>query len=196
MYDEAIEKILSENNGVIRTADVVAAGIAKDLFYKYVTKAELEKVAHGIYVSPDVFVDEMYLVQTQFEKTVYSHEAALYLHELSEREPIPLTVTVRSSYNSGGLVQKGIKVYYAKTDLYEMGVCEVTTPNGNSVRTYNMERTICDIVRKRSEMDIAVFSYAVKEYVKRKDKNLVRLSEYAAKMKVERQVRDLIELLQ
>ncbi|HJA91995.1 MAG TPA: hypothetical protein H9717_02560 [Candidatus Eisenbergiella merdipullorum] len=47
----------------------------------------MEKAAHGIYVSADTLADEMYLVQAQFPKAIYPHDAALYLHDLSESEP-------------------------------------------------------------------------------------------------------------
>ena len=91
---------------------------------------------------------------------------------LREREPIPFSVTVPSSYNSGGLVKKGVKVYYVKPEWYGMGICETQTPGGHVVKAYDMERTICDILRKRADMDIAVLNYAIREYMKRKDKRI------------------------
>lgn len=179
----------------MRTADVVAAGISKDCFYQYAKKTGLEKAAHGIYVSPDILTDEMYLLQVQFPKAVYSHEAALYLHDLAEKEPLPFCVTVASSYNSGGLVKRGVKVYYVKAEWYGMGICELPSNGGHSVKVYDMERTICDIIRKRSDMDIAVFNYAVKEYMKKRNKNLANLSHYAAVMRIEKQMKDSMGVL-
>lgn len=59
----------------------------------------------------------------------------------------------------------------------------MTSPGeGHLIAAYDMDRTICDIVHKRSEMDIAAFNYAVKEYMKRKGKNLSRLMAYTSKM--------------
>ena len=40
-----------------------------------------------IYLSPTAWADEMYLLQAQIPKAVYSHETALYLHDLAEMEP-------------------------------------------------------------------------------------------------------------
>ena len=190
-----IEKLIAQNYGVLKTADVVAAGISKETFYKYAKDAGLEKVAHGIYLSPDCLTDEIYLLQAQFPKAVYSHEAALYLHGLAEKEPIPFSVTVPASYNSGGLVKKGVKVYYVKKEWYDMGICETQTPGGHFVKTYDMERTICDILRKRKNMDIAVFNYAVKEYMKRKDKRISVLSRYAVALHIEKQMNETMGVL-
>ena len=58
-----------------------------------------------------------------------------------------------------------------------------------------MERTICDIIRKRSEMDIAVFTYAVQQYARRKKKDIPTLMEYAGAMHIERQVREIMGVL-
>lgn len=195
MKENTIEKLLAENNGILKTADVVTAGISKETFYKYVKDAGLEKAAHGIYLSPDCLTDEMYLLQAQFPKAVYSHEAALYLHGLAEKEPIPFSVTVPASYNSGGLVKKGVKTYYVKKEWYDIGICEAQTPGGHFVKTYDMERTICDILRKRQNMDIAVFNYAVKEYMKRKDKRISVLGRYAVALHIEKQINETIGVL-
>ena len=72
MKKNMIEKLLAENNGILKTADVVAAGISKETFYKYAKSAGLEKAAHGIYLSPSAWADEMYLLQAQIPKAIYS----------------------------------------------------------------------------------------------------------------------------
>lgn len=195
MNDNILEMLLTEGNGILRTADVVAAGISKEAFYRFVKSEGLEKAAHGIYIAPDSLADEMYLLQAQFPRAVYSHEAALYLHDLAEREPTPFTVTVSASYNSSGLLKKGVKVYYAKRGWYELGVTQMKSPGGHSVKVYDLERTICDIVRRSNDMDIAVFNYAVKEYVRRRDKDYARLSRYAAAMNMERKIREKMGVL-
>ena len=84
LKNDVIEKLSLENQGVLKTSDVLAAGVTKDAFYRYIKERGLEKAAHGVYVSPDVFPDEMYLLQAQFPKAIFSHEAALYLHNLAD----------------------------------------------------------------------------------------------------------------
>ncbi len=195
MSNSIFESLLVENNGILKTADALAAGISKDAFYQFVKNAGLEKAAHGIYISPDNLIDEMYLLQAQFPKAIYSHDAALYLHDLAEREPVPFTVTVSSDYNSSGLLKKGVKVYYIKKEWYELGLTQTASPGGHNVNVYDLERTICDIVRRSDHMDIAVFNYAVKEYVRRRDKNYAKLSHYAAVMNLERKLRQRMGVL-
>lgn len=192
---EQINEMLAKNNGIVKTSDIVAAGIPKECFYKYAKKAGLEKVAYGIFISSDAWVDEMYLLQTQIPQVVFSHETALYLHGLAEKEPVPLTVTVDAKYNNPALAEKGIRVVYVKKEWRGLGQCTVTSPGGHSIVAYDKERTICDIIRKRSEMDAAVFNYAIVEYMKRKDKQLPRLMEYAEKMRLEKRIRETMGVL-
>lgn len=156
-----IEILLAENNGILKTADVFTAGISKETFYNYVKRAGLEKAAHGIYLSPTAWADEMYLLQAQIPKAVYSHETALYLHDLAEMEPTPFTVTVPANYNSSTLAKKGVKIVYVKREWHTLGICQMLSPARHSIVVYDMERTICDIIRKRSEMDISAFNYAI-----------------------------------
>ena len=193
--EKILEKLSEENNGVLRTAEATSAGISKDHFYKYMKQKGFEKYAHGIYVSPDTLTDEKYLIQVRFPKAVYSHDASLYLHDLAEYEPIPLKVTVPASYNSGGLVRKGIQVYYVRPEWYALGIMQMPSADGHMLKVYDLERTICDIVRRYESMDISVFNYAAREYMNRSDKNLVKLGQYASKMHMEKKLRDKMGVL-
>lgn len=92
---------------------------------------------------------------------------------------MPLTVTVAAKYHNPLLMARGVTIVYVKNEWYNMGISEAVTPGGHTVRVYDMERTICDIIRKRSEMDIAVFTYAVQQYARRKKKDIPTLMEYA-----------------
>ena len=50
---EQMDHLLKNNDGVLRTGQVVAAGISKPVFYQFVRSRGLEQVAHGIYLSKD-----------------------------------------------------------------------------------------------------------------------------------------------
>ena len=63
------------------------------------------------------------------------------------------------------------------------------TPFGHTVPVYDMERTICDLIRSRSRIEIQVFQSALKQYARRKDKNLRALMQYAAMFHVEKMLR-------
>ena len=69
------------------------------------------------------------------------------------------------------------------------------TPNGNEIKTYNPERTICDILRSRNQMDIQFINEALKRYVRKKERNIDLLYSYAPQFRIQKIVRATIEVL-
>lgn len=192
---EQLDQLIKEHGGTIQTFQVLEAGISKPTFYAYVKEKGLEQAAHGIYVSPDAWTDAMYLLHLRCEQAVFSHETALFFHDLTDREPIRYSVTVRTGYNPSRLQEDGVQVYTVKRELHEVGVITAKTPFGHTVPVYDMERTICDLLRSRSRMEIQVFQDALKQYVRRKEKNLRTLMQYAAMFHVEKMIRQYLEVL-
>lgn len=194
-YTQALDRILHDRSGIITTEAALRVGVSKDSFYRYVKSRDLERRSHGVYLSKDAFPDEFALLQARFPKVVFSHDSALFLHEMSEREPMPLSVTVESSYHSPSLKDQGVRIFYVKPEWHVMGVCEVKTPEGNLVKAYDKERTICDLIRKRTAFDVTEINHALRSYVSSGDKNLTRLSEYARMMNMESRVWDVMGVL-
>jgi hypothetical protein len=73
---------------------------------------------------------------------VFSHETALYLLNLAEREPVQYAVTLKAGTNATGLTQQDVKVYKVMESLFNEGIIEANSPVGHILRTYNLERTI------------------------------------------------------
>ena len=192
---EKIKGLLEQQKGMIQTAQVVEAGISKPTFYKYVEENHLEKMAHGIYISEDICVDSMYIMHLRCEQIIYSHETALFFHDLTDREPDKYSVTVKTGYNPSRLKKDGMQVHCIKRELYDLGRTTMETTFGNEVPVYDMERTVCDVIRNRSNIEIQVFQDTLKRYAKRKDKNLRRLMQYAKALHVEKVLRQYLEVL-
>ena len=187
--------ILQKNGGTISAAEANAMGISNERLRLFVKSGELERAAHGVYISPDEFLDKMYVAQKRKSKIIYSHETALFLHNLTDRDPINYAVTVPTGYNAKSLSDDGFTVFSIKRELHELGTTSINTIFGNSVVAYNLERTICDCIRSRNQMDIAIVTGAVKQYVKRRNKNLNLLMEYAAIFRVSKILRGYMEVL-
>ena len=171
------------------------AGVSRPTLAKFVGKNGFERVMRGVYCAPDVWVDRMFLLQMRWPAAVFSHETALFLHDMTDRDPLRYTVTMRTGSNPSNLTAAGLPVYTVKADLFGLGQTEATTPYGRQVRTYDPERTVCDVVRSRNSMDPQVFQEALKRYVRRKDKDLLRLMRYAEAFHVNSLIRRYMEVL-
>lgn len=190
-----LQSILMQNGGMITTAQANEVGISNERMRLFVKSGDLERVAFGIYVLPDEFVDKMYISQLRRPKIIYSHETALFLHDLTDRDPINYTVTVPTGYNATKLKEDGFTVFTIKRELHEIGVTKLTTMFGNSVIAYGLERTICDCLRSRNQLDIAIVTDAIKRYTFRKDKNLNTLMQMAEMFQVVKPLRSYMEVL-
>ena len=192
---DTLDHLAQENDGVLRTAAALAAGVSKTVLARYVAARGFERVAHGIYLAPDAWTDGMYLLQLRCPQAVFSHDTALFLHDMTDREPTRYAVTVKTGYNPSRLAADGIKVYTVKKDLYDLGIENGKTPFGHTVSTYNAERTVCDMVRSRSKMETQIYQDALKQYARRRDKNLHVLMEYAKAFHIERILSQYLEVL-
>lgn len=192
---QQLDQLMERQDGMLRTGQVLAAGISKPVFYQFVQSRGLEQAAHGIYLSKDAWVDAMYLLHLRCPQAVFSHETALFFHDLTDREPSPYSITVKTGYNPASLQADGIKVYTIKKELHDVGIVTMNTPFGNPVPVYDMERTICDLIRSRSGIEMQTFQDALKQYAKRKDKNLRKLMRYAQMFRVEKLLRQYLEVL-
>lgn len=190
-----LQSALKQNGGIITTVQANEIGVSNERLRLLVNSGELERVITGIYVLPKEFADRMYIVQLRRPKIIYSHETALFLHELTDRDPINYMVTVPTGYNPTRLREDGFTVFTIKRELHEIGVTKLTTVFGNAVMVYDLERTICDCLRSRNNLDIAVVTDAVKRYAKRKDKNLSKLMQMAETFKVTKLLRGYMEVL-
>lgn len=190
-----LQSILMQNGGMITTAQANEVGISNERMRLFVKSGDLERVAFGIYVLPDEFTDKMYISQLRRPKIIYSHETALFLHDLTDRDPINYTVTVPTGYNATKLKEDGFTVFTIKRELHEIGVTKLTTMFGNLVIAYGLERTICDCLRSRNQLDIAIVTDAIKRYTLRKDKNLNTLMQMAEMFKVAKPLRSYMEVL-
>lgn len=189
---EIIEAKILQNQGIIQIADIVAEGISKQYAIKYLQDRNYERVAKGIYLAPDAWQDDLYIIFLQYKKIVYSHDTSLYLLGLSEREPIYFTVSVPRGYKVDYKGQSPLKKVTVVAERFSLGMDTAITPYGHTVPCYNAERTLCDIFRTDTEMQEKQF--AVKEYLKGK-KNLPKLMEYAKILHVEKKIKRYMEVL-
>ena len=190
-----ILKIVEKNNGYVTTKEVVANGINKTFLTNMVKNGTLVRISRGYYGLPNYIEDEYYKVASKSKNARFSMATALYLHNLSDRTPLVYNVTLPFGYS--GVLQKEKKVIlnFVKRELLDLGVIEMTSPFGMKIKVYDIERTICDIIKNKNKMDAEIFSKALKDYAKSKNKNLSKLTKYARAMNIEKKVSEYMEVL-
>ena len=194
-YLTELAAIAKEHGGIIETKIAEEHGISKAMLYKLCKEDKIQRIVKGQYILPDELQDELLSISKRSEKIVFSHETALYLHGISDRTPFEHTITVPSGSIPSAAIKVECKVYYIKSELFDLGKTRLKTPAGNEVPVYDLERTICDVIRSRNKLGTETFLAALKLYAECPRKDLNRLNAYAKKMRISNVLRHYLEVL-
>ena len=189
---DSYKKIIEKNNGIIYVNKLNEYNIDRHVLYSLVQEGLLNRIAHGIYASPDKDINEFWLTGKKYKNGIYSHNTALYFYKMTDRTPFKLDMTFPSNNRVNNDL---LNVHYIKKEYYDLGLIELELEKNFTVKVYNLERTICDIIRDRNKIDLQIFNTAINEYMKRKDKNLILLSEYAKIFKIDKILAQYMEVL-
>ena len=188
---DTIKQIMKTNNGMISTRMIEPLNISRQYLSIMENNNDIEKVSRGIYLSPSAFEDSYFSFQQKYKKAIFSHMNALYFYGMTEEFPYNYTVTVPQSYHVDTVNEK-CNVFYVSDDIYELGIVEIETPNGNKVRAYDKERCICDIIRSKGRMDSEQIKKTIKQYMQSRDKDMAKLSEYSKNMGINKKVMEMV----
>ena len=192
-YMTELAAIANKNGGIIETKTAAQHGISKAMLYKLCKAEKIHRIVKGQYVLPEDMQDELLSISRRSGKIIFSHETALFLHGISDRTPFEHTVTAPSGCIPSAAIKAECKVYYIKPELFELGKTMLQTPAGNPVPCYDLERTICDVIRSRNKIGTETFLSALKQYAVSPKKDLNRLDEYARQMRVSGVLRQYLE---
>lgn len=184
-----------QNNGIITASMASVCGFSRGSLKYLADTGRLERVSRGVYILPGAWEDEFFNIQNQYKKGIYSYGTALFLCGLTDRTPGKFHMAFPNTYNLSQAKKNGILCSSSKEPFYSMGTEKINTPGGNTVTAYNAERTLCDLLKPRSHIDIQIVAEAFKKYAARKEKNIPLLSEYAGILKVEDKLRSYLEVL-
>ena len=195
-YPNEQAKILTDtikqiNNGMLSTRMIEPLNISRQYLSIMQNNNDIEKVSRGIYLSPSAFEDSYFSFQQKYKKAIFSHMNALCFYGMTEEFPYNYTATVPQNYHVDTVNEK-CNVFYVSDDIYELGVVEIETPNGNKVRAYDKERCICNIIRSKGRMDSEQVKKTIKQYMQSRDKDIAKLSEYSKKMGINKKVMEMV----
>lgn len=192
-YKNEILKLFK--NGYLTTKDVVEHDIPRIYLSRLVQERVIERVGRGVYIKSNEIPDDMVILQKKSKNAIYSHMTALYLYGLSNRIPIKYDITVNQGYNGKLQTENNVNLFYIKRNLLELGLTSYNLSSGYKIKIYNLERTICDIIKNKNRLDQEIVNKAIREYFYSKNKNILKLYEYAKKLKIYDKVRNTFEVL-
>ena len=192
---EKLHEISDQSGGIITTHTAVEEGVSRAVLSRLCKLGQLERIAQGQYIFPDELEDELLSLSLRFDGIVFSHETALYLHGISDRVPFEHSLTTSSNCVPSAAILKECNVYYIKPGLLSLAKIRIPCPAGNLIPAYDVDRTICDVIRSRNRMGTETFLYAIRAYANLPEKRLDCLAEYAEAMNISGVVKHYMEVL-
>lgn len=191
-YSEKVNEIGKANGGYVTSSDATRANIPSMILSRMVKEGKLERIASGVYILPGFLDDEFYTLSIRYKSAVFSRRTALYLWGLTNERLSFMDVNFPSHFNTSRL--KGIVCHYPCQRLYSLGQCEVVTPFGHKVKSYDIERCLCDLFLYRDDFDAEERSYVVKNIDKTKI-DIEKLLLHAEELKVLREIKTALEII-
>lgn len=192
MINDKVHEVFLENNGVLTTQLAKENGLNDSTLRKAVNRSDIHRHSRGIYLLDESFYDDLYLLQLQYSKGIYSHETAVMLHWLSTNYPFKYHMTFQKGYHLKNATEQNIKPhYFSSAEVSDEYTEIINTWDGNPVRVTNLEKTVIDMLKnKRATPNI--INEMISDYVSRNDKNIKRLIDYAERFNVLDLVREKV----
>ena len=192
---EKILQLIQRNNGYITTKEIVDNGLNKMALKRLCDNGLLKRVSAGYYLLPNMINDDYYKIISKSKNAVFSYNTSLFLHELSDRTPLYFDVTVPRGY--GGPLQNidVVSLHYVDNNILNLGMEIIKSPFGMDIKCYDVERTICDIIKDKNNMDKEIYTKALKWYAEKKDKDMLKLAKYSKKLNIEKEVAEIMQVI-
>ena len=190
-----IKKYVEQHKGILTIKDFKSKKISYYFINKLIFDNIIEKVSRGMYNKIEDFEDEYFIMQQKYKRMVFSFNTALFFLEKTEVTPYRIDITVPNGYNVHRM-QKNIASHYVSKKYLYLGAEKTKTPFGNEVISYNLERTICDIIRSNNTgLDTEQINKVIRNAFLKNQISISLLMDYAKKLKCERKIQTITEVL-
>ena len=189
---EILKNYIENNNEIILSSDLKKLNIHKQYLKLLCDEGYVERKEKGVYAKKGKNVNDFFLIQQRYKTGIFSHNTALYFYHLTDRTPLKYDMTFKNNIRVNDEI---INPHYLKLNKYVLGITEIELQDKTTIKLYDLERTIIDILRGRNKIDLQIFNTAIKEYMKRKNKNLIKLSKYAKEFNMENVLKKYMEVL-
>ncbi|MCI5640495.1 MAG: type IV toxin-antitoxin system AbiEi family antitoxin domain-containing protein [Lachnospiraceae bacterium] len=197
-YQKVLE-LFQSGNGYRNAAELKEAKITTVQIKELVNKGIVERVSHGHYwlIDEENGKPENYrMIETcqVNPRAVICADSACYYHGLLDKEPEKLSIATLKTDRSRMQLNFPVTRHYYSDLAFEQDMQVVDTPYG-SFRVYDVERSVCDCIRFRKDIDPDVLQEIIERFLARESNQMERLLAYADAMRVGRIVRTQLNQL-
>ena len=190
-------------NGLAETKKFITTAELKDMGYSYYKIGKLEKdgilrrINRSTYENLSYKGDEndFFSAEAFVPNGVICLMSAARYYELTNFLPDSVDVAIERKKKVATLPDwPEIKIFYFDPVRMDLGVTEVREGD-NVFHIFDIEKTVVDIIYYRNKIGIEETSEVLKNYLKRRDRQIDRLYAYAKRLRCEKVVRTYLEVL-
>ena len=188
---------LAENKKFITTAELKDMGYSYYKIGKLKEDGFLRRINRSTYENLSYKGDEndFFSAEAFVPNGVICLMSAARYYELTNFLPDSVDVAIERKKKVVTLPDwPEIKIFYFDPARMELGVTEVCEGD-NTFHIFDIEKTVVDIIYYRTKIGIEETSEVLKNYLKRRDRQIDRLYAYAKRLRCEKIVRTYLEVL-
>ncbi len=187
--------LFRRRGGFLRASEVRALGVHHRWLGRLVAEGAVERLRQGLYRLPDAdpgssLVDAARCVP----HSVVCLLSALSYHDLTTISPPEVYLAVERGQRLPRVEHPPLHIVFFSARTFRPGIEEVSI-NGHRVRMYSVEKTVCDCFRYRHKIGIDVALEGLRNYLRRRDRDLDRLLKLAEVCRVRRVMTPYLEAM-
>ena len=157
-----------------------------------VRKGEAMRLKNGVYAHIDALAGTMVDIRLIVPNGILCLWSAWSVYNLTTQIPNAYYVAIKRSRKVVLPEYPEFQLIYQSDKLLSIGATRKEI-QGYDVPIFDVERSVCDVVKYRNKVGIDVMAEVLQAYLKRPDKNISLLMDYASKLRIRNTLNHYLE---
>ncbi len=194
---ENAKDLFLKHGGVLRTHEIIAAGVHPRMFYAMRDSGMVERLGRGLYRLADMPLlgnPDLVAVALKIPHGVICLISALAYHEITTQIPHEVHLALKRGTEPPRLDYPPIHAFWFTGKAFTEGI-ETHMVDNVPVRIYSPEKTLADCFKYRNKIGLDTAIEALKPYKERRKVNRDDLLRFAGICRMEKVMRPYLEAL-
>ena len=189
--------ILKKKAGVLKTSEILKAGIHPSTLYALVKNGTLERISRGVYRladSPPLLNPDLILVAKKIPKGVLCLLSALSFHDITTHIPHEIYIALSFGAEEPRLEYPPLRTFRFSKKAFTEGI-QIHEIDGAKIKVYSPEKTLADCFKFRNTIGLDTTIEALKLYLDHRDIKIDEIMHFAKICRVTKIMRPYLEAL-
>lgn len=162
------------------TKQMKEIGLSSRQIQNLVEQGQLLKLKQGLYRNADMFLQDQSFLDVCYAipYAVITGFSALAYYGLTTHIPQDVSIAIPKARKVSKMIYPPVSVIRQDISKFKRNIVKVKRGK-YSFNIYDMEKVVCDTIKNRNKMGTDTMKEVLREYLKRKDKDMLKLYETA-----------------